>query len=361
MLHVDLDQFVVAVELLRRPALRGVPVIVGTVGDPTRRGVVSGCSYEAREFGIRSGMSLHEARRRCPHAVFLPPDFETYREASRQTMAVLAGCGDEFEEAGWDEAFLGVDSDEPEHRARDIQAAVLARTGLVCSVGIGDTKVRAKVASGLAKPGGVFRLTAKNWLEVVGPYAPRRLWGVGPRTEARLAALGIRTVRALAGADPAALTRAFGPTLGPHLVALARGEGPSAIVEEHPPIRSHGHQRTFDPDVVDPETVRREVRRDARVLADDLRRLDRGVRRVVVTIRFAPFRTHAHGVTLRRPTGEAGRIETAALAALDRFSLDSPVRMVGVRAELTPPDAREGRGPPGRRRPRPATDVASVH
>ena len=332
-----MDQFVVAVEILRHPELRGLPVVVGTVGDPGRRGVVSGCSYEARAFGVRSGMALRQARRRCPGAVFLASDPEAYRRASHQVMATLVGFPADVEVAGWDEAFLGATTDDPERLARDVQAAVRARSGLACSVGIGDTRERAKVASALAKPGGVLRLTAANWLDVVGPAPPRRLWGVGPRTQARLAALGITTVAALARADPDAMAAAFGAHAGPHLVALARGEGPAAVSPRRPPPRSHGHQQTFASDLGEPALVRSAVAGAADEVAADLRRSGAKARRVAVTVRFAPFDTHTRSAPVGAHSGGPDGVRPAALAALGRFRLDRPVRMVAVRADLAAP------------------------
>lgn len=340
-LHVDLDQFVVAVELLRQPELRGKPVIVGTVGDPNQRGVVSGCSYEARAFGVRSGMALREAKRRCPDAVFLPPDIAAYRDASRRTMSTIKAFPLSMEQAGWDEAFLGVRCSDPEELARKVQGAVRTETGLACSVGVGDTKVRAKMASALAKPGGIRRLTERNWLEVVGSLPPSRLWGIGPRTQTRLARLGIRTIGSLAAADPSALAAAFGPSLGPHLAMLARGEGPSTVSPLRAPPHSHGHQTTFQRDVRDPRVVRQAVGAIAREIAGDLRATGRRAARLVVTVRFSPFETHAHGTVLDEPTFDPGCIEARAEEALERFDLNRPVRMVEVRAELAPaaPDA----------------------
>jgi DNA polymerase-4 len=161
-LHADLDQFIAAVEVLRRPELRGKPVVVGGRGDPTARGVVSTASYEARRFGIGSGMPLRTAARKCPEAVFLPVDAPAYRASSERAMAVLARFPAVLEVAGWDEAFLQAEVPDPEALARDIQEAVRGDTGLVCSVGVGDNKLRAKLASGFAKPGGVFRLTVRT-------------------------------------------------------------------------------------------------------------------------------------------------------------------------------------------------------
>ena len=168
-LHVDLDQFIAAVEVLRRPELAGLPLIVGGRGDPNERAVVSTASYEARAFGVGSGMSLRLAARKAPSAVILPVDAAAYEAASARVMGVLRGLdGAVVEVLGWDEAFVGVRTGDPEGFARRVQAEVLAATRLHCSVGIGDTKVRAKVATGFGKPGGVFRLTAATWLEVMG-------------------------------------------------------------------------------------------------------------------------------------------------------------------------------------------------
>lgn len=202
-LHVDLDQFIAAVEVLRRPELAGKPIIVGGRGDPTERAVVSTASYEARAFGVGSGMPLRIAARKVPDAVILPVDQEAYLAASETVMATLrAQPGATVQVLGWDEAFVGIETEDPEAYARQVQAAVLERTQLHCSVGIGDTLVRAKVATGFGKPAGVFRLTAGNWLDVMGSRPTRELWGVGTRVSARLAKLGINTVAELAASDP---------------------------------------------------------------------------------------------------------------------------------------------------------------
>src|SRR6187431_2184789 len=211
-LHVDLDQFIAAVEVLRHPELAGKPVIVGGRGDPTERAVVSTASYEAREFGVGSGMPLRIAARKVPDAVILPVDAPAYTAASEQVMATLrAQPGAIVQVLGWDEAFIGIRTDDPEGVARRLQQAVLDRTALHCSVGIGDTLVRAKVATGFGKPQGVFRLTRDNWLDVMGDRPTIALWGVGPRVSKRLAGHGIRTVAELAAADERVLVGEFGP------------------------------------------------------------------------------------------------------------------------------------------------------
>src|SRR5262245_37935078 len=164
-LHVDLDQFLAAVEILRRPELAGRPVVVGGDGDPTRpRQVVATASYEARASGVRSGMPLRTAARKCPDAVFLPSDKPAYEAASAEVMKTLRSLGVAVEEWGWDEACVGVRTTDPEGFARHVQATVHAETRLHCAVGIGETKLQAKTATGFAKPGGVARLTRRSWL-----------------------------------------------------------------------------------------------------------------------------------------------------------------------------------------------------
>jgi len=168
-LHVDLDQFLASVELRRHPELAGLPVIVGGNGDPTEpRKVVTCASYEAREFGVRAGMPLRTAARHCPDATFLPSDPAAYDAASDQVMGLLRDLGHPVEVWGWDEAYLGANVDDPVGLAEQIRTVVASETGLSCSVGISDNKQRAKVATGFAKPAGIYRLTDANWMAVMG-------------------------------------------------------------------------------------------------------------------------------------------------------------------------------------------------
>ncbi|MGI8311614.1 DNA polymerase IV [Saccharopolyspora hattusasensis] len=333
-LHVDLDQFIVAVELLRHPELRGRPVLVGGSGDPKERGVVAGASYEAREFGVRSGTPLRTAAARCPEAVFLPADRETYLVASADVMAALREVGGILEVAGWDEAFMLVDTEGAEFTARSVQRHVRERTALACSVGIGDNKLRAKLASGLAKPAGVFRLDVSNWVEVMASRPTDALWGVGAKTAKKLAARGIATVGDLARTAMADLVGEFGPNIGPWLVALAHGYDSTPVTDEPYQARSHGREVTFQKDLRDEAEMRSEITRLSRVVADDLAVEDALARRVVVKVRDSRFATHTHGVSLPAPTREADAIERAAQTALGRFPLDRPVRLLGVRAEI---------------------------
>ncbi|WP_141580603.1 DNA polymerase IV [Actinomadura sp. WMMA1423] len=333
-LHVDLDQFIAAVEVLRRPELRGRPVVVGGDGDPTKRGVVSTASYEAREYGVHSGLPLRTAVRRCPEAVFLPVDRELYESVSEQVMAALRGLGVVVEVLGWDEAFLAFDGDDPEAMAWEIRERVRAATGLECTVGIGENKLQAKLATGFGKPAGIFRLTGATWFEVLGDRPADALWGIGAKTAKRLKGLGIATVGDLAAADPEVLAGEMGPTTGPWLVRLAQGRDGSPVSDAPYVPRSCGRETTYQQDLDDWEDVRREVVRLARRVADDVAADGRDVARVVVKVRYAPFITGTHGRTLEAPTGEPSRIEEGALAALDRFTGRRPVRLLGVRAEF---------------------------
>src|SRR5258706_2924062 len=200
-LHVDMDQFIAAVEVLRRPELRGRPVVVGGDGDPTKRGVVSTAYYEAGAHGVYSGVPLRTAFKRCPDAVFLPVDRVAYDAASAEVMATLRETGTAVEVLGWDEAFLAADTDDPEAIAHDIQRRVLARTRLHCTVGIGQTKLQAKMATGLGKPAGIYRITHDTWFTLFASQPPDALWGIGTRIAQRLAAIGVTTVAELAAAD----------------------------------------------------------------------------------------------------------------------------------------------------------------
>ncbi|MFD1516137.1 DNA polymerase IV [Pseudonocardia yunnanensis] len=336
-LHVDLDQFIAAVEILRRPELAGLPVVVGGKGDPTQRAVVATASYEARAHGVRSGLPMRTAAKRCPDAVFLPADNPHYEEVSAEVMATLRGFdGVVVEVMGWDEAFVGAHTDDPEALARAIRAAVLARTRLSCSVGIGDNMLRAKLATEFAKPGtgdGVFRLTAENWDEVMAHRPTRALWGIGAKTAGKLADRGIHTVAELAEADPAALAADLGPALGPWYVQLGRGIG-RATVEGTPWVpRSRSKETTFQENLTAWDDVRTEVAALARRVAADIAG-DRPAARVAVKVRFAPFSTYTRSATLDAPTHDPDVLAAEALQVLEKFTSRRPVRLLGVRAEF---------------------------
>ncbi|MBB5804882.1 DNA polymerase-4 [Saccharothrix ecbatanensis] len=339
-LHVDLDQFIAAVEIARRPELRGRPVVVGGAGDPTQRAVVATASYEAREFGVHSGMPLRLAKKKCPDAVFLPSDAPAYEEVSAHVMDVLRELPVVVEVIGWDEAFLGARTDDPEALALAVRRAVKAETGLECSVGVGDNKLRAKLATGFAKPAGVYRLTRENWVEVMAGRPVTALWGIGARTAAKLASLDVRTVEELARADLDVLAARFGPAMGPHFRQLALGAGDTNVTATPWVAKSRSRETTFQHDLTDPEEIREQVRLIARRVVEDVREEGRTVVRVVVKVRFVPFFTYTRGVSLDAETMEAATLETeviedAAVAALARFEDTRAVRLLGVRVEFS--------------------------
>jgi DNA polymerase-4 len=356
-LHADLDAFFVSVELLRRPELRGRPVVVATGEDASARGVVMAASYEARRFGIHSALPLATARRRCPDAILIPRDIGLYRRASRQVMDILRRFSDRVEAAGLDEAYLDLSGcPAPKARARQLKREVRAETGLVCSVGLAPNKLLAKIASDLEKPDGLCLLDPERVLEVVGERPATLIPGVGPRTAERLGRLGIRTVAELAAADPARLERALGRRLGLELRGRARGRDDRPLVTDRDP-KSESRETTFPSDVA-----------DRVVLADTLDRLADSVcrglaeggyagRTVTVKIRLRPFRTHTRSRTLPGPTRHPDRVRAIARELLESFELDAPVRLIGVGVGGL---VRQGREPSGAEEPPRAQQALSI-
>ena len=347
MLHVDLDMFLAAVEILRRPELAGQPVVVGGRGIVTERAVVSTASYEAREHGIRSGMPLRTAHRKCPDAVFLPVDFPVYEAASAEVMATLRGL--EWggvpvvaEVLGWDEAFLGAGPGhgglgDPGETADRVRAAVLAATRLHCSVGIGNNKLQAKIATDFGKPRGVYTITDDTWFEEMGERPVRALWGVGTKIARRLGGLGITTVRELAASDTALLAAEFGPTMGPWFHRLGRGVDSSPVDATPWVPRAHGHEETFQQDLgwsEVPDAVRALT---ARALAS-IDAEGRPAMRVHLKVRYPSFFTLTRSRKLPEPTNDPAVVGDAAVALLEKVEQDKPVRLLGVRLEMVPPE-----------------------
>jgi DNA polymerase-4 len=337
-LHVDLDQFLAAVEILRRPELRGRPVVVGGDGDPTRsRQVVATASYEARAFGVRSGMPLRTAARKCPDAVFLPSDRPAYEAASARVMATLRSFGVAVEEWGWDEACVGVRTADPEGFARRLQATVYEQTQLRCAVGIGETRLQAKTATGFAKPGGVARLTRASWLPVMGAEPVTAISGIGTRIGARLGELGIATVGDLAASDHHELARHFGPRIGPYLRVLGLGGHDAPIVDEPHVPRSRSREVTFPNDLTDPDDVAANVAGLAEEVTASVAALGRRITHVAVKVRTASFFTRTKISKLPEPTTDPVVVVDRALVVLDRFESGRPIRLLGVRVVLEDP------------------------
>jgi len=334
-LHVDLDHFLTAVEVRRHPELKGRAVVVGGDGDPSRaRQVVATASYEARALGVHSGMPLVAARRRAPDAVFLPSDRAAYDAASAEVMDTLRSFGLPVEVLGWDEAFLGSRTDDPERGATEIKARVLDRTQLSSAVGIGQTKLQAKTATGFAKPGGIARLTQATWLPTMGGRPVSEINGIGRRTQIRLEALGIRTVAELAAADHRELASAFGPTIGPNLKLQGMGGHPGPVSAEPRVARGRSREVTYPRDLVDPEVIASEVAGLARELARSVVADGRRITHVAVKIRTSSFATSTKIAKLDDVSTDPDVVAARALVVLDRFTLDRPVRLLGVRVQL---------------------------
>ncbi len=345
-LHVDMDQFIAAVEVLRHPELAGKPLIVGGRGDPTERAVVSTASYEARQFGVGSGMPLRIAARKAPDAIILPVDAPAYLAASEEVMSTLRALpGAVVQVLGWDEAFVGVTTDDPEANARRAQAAIYERTALHCSVGIGDTLVRAKVATGFGKPRGVFRLTADNWLEVMGAKPTIELWGVGGRIARRLEGLGIRTVAELAAASDAVLIPEFGPRMGPWYAQLGRGEG-TAVVDDTPWVaRGRARETTYQVDLIEPADIDAAVRELLGQVLDDIAREDRPAVGLTLKVRYVPFFTKTFTKKIAA-TFDRDVVRQKLWELVAKIEPDRAIRLLGVRVEMAmPDDAREGHTP----------------
>jgi DNA polymerase-4 len=341
-LHVDLDQFQAAVEVRRRPELAGLPIIVGGNGDPNEpRKVVTCASYPARAFGVHAGMPLRTAARKCPDATFLPLDTDAYDAASEEVMDLLRDLGHPVEVWGWDEAYMGVA--DPDNTVNPVQLAeqirqVIGQTELSCSVGISDNKQRAKVATGFGKPAGIFVLTEENWMAVMGDREVDALWGVGPKTAKKLAGMGITTVADLAATDATLLTSTFGPTTGLWILLLAKGGGDTNVSAEPWVPRSRSHVITFAHDLTDRHEIDSAVVELAHQTLKEIVAQGRIVTRVAVTVRTNTFYTRTKIRKLPSPSVDAEPITQTALDLLHLFELDRPIRLLGVRLELAPPE-----------------------
>lgn len=340
-LHVDMDAFYVSVELLRRPELRGRPVVVGGSG---ARGVVAAASYEARSYGVFSAMASAHARRLCPHAVFLPGDHATYAEVSGRVMDLFRAYTPLVEPLSLDEAFLDVTSVRRLHGdgptiAGTIRARVLDQEGLTCSVGVASSKFVAKLASKAAKPAAAAQGPRPGrGVVVVDPGAEvgfvqrldvRELWGVGPATFERLQRLGISTVAQLAAVDRSTLVGVLGAAAGAHLHDLAHAVDDRPVVPAAPP-KSISHEETYAHDLTDRDELRREVVRQADAVASRLRRAGLTGRTVQLKLRFADFRTISRSLTLDVPVDTGPVLARTVKELLDRVDVTGGVRLLGV-------------------------------
>jgi DNA polymerase-4 len=337
-LHVDMDAFFAAVEVRRRPELRGKPVVVGGVGP---RGVVSSASYEARRYGVRSAMPAMRARALCPAAVFLPPDFEEYSAASRAVMSIFRDVTPLVEPLSLDEAFLDVAGAQrllgrPAVIAQAIRDRVFADQRLTCSVGVAPSKFVAKLGSTRAKPDGMIVVPAGQVLDFLHPLPVDALWGVGERAAENLHRLGLGTVGDLARAPVSLLRRAVGDASAAHLHELSWGLDPRRVSPERED-KSIGAEMTFDVDVSDPELIRRSLLALADKTGARLRGAGHVGRTIAIKVRFADFRTINRSRTIRTTTDVAREIFEISWALFEALRGDAgnvgQIRLIGVRVE----------------------------
>ncbi|HYZ11433.1 MAG TPA: DNA polymerase IV [Actinomycetota bacterium] len=302
-LHVDMDAFYASVEVLKDPPLRGRPVVVGGSG---ARGVVMSASYEARRFGVASAMPSARARRLCPEAMFVSPDFTSYRAYSTRLREVLLSFTPLVEPLSLDEAFLDVSGatrlfGPPAEIAATVRARVRDELALTCSVGVAPNKFLAKLASATAKPDGVLVVPAGDVLGFLHPLPVRALWGVGERTHEILERLGVRTVGELGAVPVRVLERSVGEAHARHLANLAAGRDDRAVIPYEPP-KQVSHEETFDRDLDAEDDVLRELLRLSFRVATRLRSEGFRARTVSIKVRLASFATLNRSRTVADPT-----------------------------------------------------------
>jgi DNA polymerase-4 len=332
--HLDLDAFFAAVEELEDPELRTKPLIVG--GDPHGRGVVATANYEARKFGIHSAMSCAEALRRCPHAVFIRSRHSLYREYSQHVWETVRGVVPTLERTGLDEGYLDLgeiadDFLQARKLAEAVQTAVRAATSLTCSLGVSSSKVVAKIASDLRKPGGLTVVPPGSEATFLAPFDVRRLPGVGPKAEQRLVSGGVETIGALARLADADLNRLLPGSVGRVLRDRACGIDPRGLELQTKRV-SISVENTFERDLSDRGQLHAELRRMSERISTLLRDSGRTARTVSTKLRYTDFSIRSRSTSLRVGIDDAEQIGELACGLLDRALADRPgaLRLVGV-------------------------------
>ena len=361
--HLDMDAFYASVDLLRYPELRGRPVVIGgrrlsapargadgqyrfaRLGDYRGRGVVTTATYEARAFGVHSGMGLMKAGQLAPDAVLLPADFDAYRSYSRQFKEVVRDRAAQVEDRSIDELFIDLTEvpGEPVETARGIRDAVQTETGLSCSVGLAPNKLLAKIASDLEKPAGMTVLAEEELETRIWPLGVGKVNGIGPKATQRLQALGITSIGDLAQADLYRLRQHFGETYAWWLHQAAHGRDDSPVVTERQP-KSFSRESTFERDLhprADREALTRILVGLCERVAADLRTKGYSGRTVGIKIRYSDFRTVTRDLTLEAWTDDPQRILAASRECLRRVPLDRPLRLLGVRVSKLAAEARQ--------------------
>ena len=332
-IHIDMDAFFAAVEEQRNPLLAGKPVVIGGRGDPTKRGVVSTANYEARKYGIRSAMPMMIAHKLCPHAVFLPVDYEAYIAASRQFKSTLLAITPIIEDIGIDEVYLDVSevADISDIIVKRIKSGIKEKTGLTCSVGIAPNKLLAKIASDMQKPDGLTILIEEDIESRLWPMPTRKLYGIGPKTESYLKNIGIETIGQLAALTRENLLEHFGNSYGQYLYDSARGIDDSPLIT-HWEAKSISRETTFQKDVHDWQAIAKTLANLTREVAADMRDSGFVAKTVTIKIRFGDFQTLTRATTMVDYMDSEEEMRKVAFACLKRIDLNKRVRLIGVRA-----------------------------
>jgi DNA polymerase-4 len=293
--------------------------------------VVTTASYEARRYGVGSAMPAAQARRLCPDAVFLPPDFPTYREVSQKMMDLVRVHVEQVEVVGLDEAYLDLEGlCSPRAAMRRLVADIKRATELTCSVGIGPNKLVAKVASDAEKPAGFVVLTREQACLRFAQSPPGLVPGIGPKTAARLAELGLTTLAAVGTAPERMLVECFGPNLGRELGRRARFEHDGEVGAARKMV-SESRERTFDRDINDPAELREALRRMSGELCASLAVHGREGRTIGIKVRLDDFTTVTRAHTVGQSTHDPEQVTAVALRLLHDYSPPRPVRLLGVR------------------------------
>jgi DNA polymerase-4 len=338
--HLDLDAFFAAVEVLVNPELAGKAIIVG--GRPEQRGVVASASYPARAFGIRSAMPTARALVLCPEAIVVPARHGVYHNYSRRVMAILRETTSLMEQMSIDEAYLDLTEqvsvwDGAVDMARAVQQRVRDEAGLSASLGVATNKLVAKVASDHDKPGGLTVVRPGEEAAFLAPLPVRVLWGIGPVTGQKLSEMGITTVGELTQASEEDLRARFG-SQGAAMALQAQGIDNRLLVTEHQ-RKSVSQERTFHRDLADPDALTQQLWQLSQGVAGHLERVQMMASTIAIKLRYADFTTLTRQMSLAVPTADEREIYRAALTLLRRtWKRGRPVRLLGVGAhQLVPP------------------------
>ena len=328
-MHVDMDAFYASVEILDKPELNGLPVIVG---GRSARGVVSTCSYEARKFGVHSAMPLFEAKRLCPHGVFVPVRMARYAEMSAKIMAIFRETSPLVEQLSIDEAFLDLTGMEglggAESIAHQVQDRIQNELKLSASVGLAPNKFLAKLASDMKKPHGFVKITPEEAAGLLAPLPVTRIFGIGRSAEEKLKQFGIEKIGQLAAADASILRKVFGIN-AEQVQRLAQGLDDRPVVNEEE-AKSVGRENTFDTDLTDMESCREEVLDLCGQVGWRLRREHLAGHTVTLKVKFADFRTITRSSTGDRPVAWDEDIFILAEQMLRKVNVKPGVRLLGV-------------------------------